>query len=328
MQILHTNPEDFDLFRHRQGERFLYTDRGGQPVSDPEILADIEGLVIPPNWKDVRICSEDCRHIRAYGFDDRGRKQYIYNDKWLEKRRLEKFDRLPDFGKNLPKIRKTAHRHIAGKKWTKQKILGLVTLTLDETYLRIGNRVYLDRNDTYGLTTLRRKHLQIVDGAVVFYYKAKSNKYRKVRVDNNQLVNLIRSSSELPGYEIFRYKQGSRYKSIDSSDVNEYLQNITGADFSSKDFRTWGGTTLAVELLPEARERAGQNKRRKLSTTLIRMVARKLGNTVATCRDYYIHPKIINAVESGNISPLTYRNRTTGKYALSPAEKKTLQLIQ
>ncbi|QCK16561.1 DNA topoisomerase IB [Mangrovivirga cuniculi] len=325
--IQHTNEEDFDIVRVQHSSGFKYEFSDGRKIDNKTLIEEINALVIPPNWKDVLICSDDCKHIRAIGYDDKGRKQYIYHEKWMEQQNREKFKKMAEFGRFLPEIRKRAHKDASLKEWSKSKVVGVVILTLDETYVRIGNVSYQNENQTYGLTTLRRKHLEFKKGEILFSYKGKRNKYRKVRVDNNQLVNLIRKCSELPGYELFRYKSGKGFRQVTSNDVNDYLREISGHDFTAKDFRTWGGSTLAIEKLPEAIQMTKENKRLKLSTTLIKLVAKELGNTVSICRDYYIHPNIIELIESDKEDELKYQKHRKGKYSLSPSEKKLLEVI-
>ncbi|NVK65679.1 MAG: DNA topoisomerase IB [Flavobacteriales bacterium] len=320
--------EDIHFDIHREGTKksFRYVYFDGRQV-DSEFIEEIESLVIPPNWKEVRIASNPNTHIRAYGFDDKERKQYIYHEDWRNYRDRLKFEKLASFAEHLPKIRRKAHRDLAKQEWNRNKTLGLIILTLDQTHVRIGNRRYLKRNSTVGATTLRRKHLDIDDEDVVFSYKAKSNKYRKVRMDNSMLSKLIVKCAELPGREIFTYKSRDGYKSIKSSEVNDYLKEITGEEFSAKNFRTWAGSYLAIEYLPIALEIVSKNRRKKVSTTLVRHVAKELGNTVAVCRSHYIHPKIMNAIEDEEYDSLLFRNHRGGKYALSAAEKKALKVI-
>lgn len=326
-ELLYADESNFDIVREKSEEDFEYRYISNGQVPEREVREEIEDLAVPPAWSEVKICSDTCRHIRAYGYDEKGRKQYIYNTRWLEERNDSKFARLVEFAKKLPAIRKKARQHSTLKKWTKKKVLGLIVLTLDETYLRIGNAVYEDRNQTYGLTTLRRKHVDISENKVTFQYKGKSNKYRKVEVENSDLIKLIRKSSELPGYEIFRYKSGGKYYNVDSRDVNHYLKDLSGSDFSAKDFRTWGGTTLAVEKIPEAQKMLAQNKRLKLDSTVIKLVARELGNTVSICRDYYIHPKILSLISEGKTDMFETGAYRAKPHALSPVEKKILKII-
>jgi DNA topoisomerase-1 len=245
----------------------------------------------------------------------------------MQFRNESKYHKIYEFGKCLPQIREHAYEDVKLKGWPRKKVLGLVILTLDELHIRIGNLHYKKVNETYGLTTLRRRHLTLHENSIRLEYKAKSGKYRKVNIKNNQLVNLIREVSELPGYEIFRYRENGKTIPVDSNDVNEYLKEISNESFSSKDFRTWGGTVMAIEKVPEAIAAVQENKRLKLASTLVKIVARQLGNTQSICRDYYIHPVVLKLVEEEKLDYFQYEEKETGKFELEPAEEKALSLI-
>lgn len=327
-EIHHTNDHHFDIVRKRFDDHFIYHwKEKKERVENKTLLKHIEGLVIPPMWENVMICSNGCGHILAFGYDQKERKQYIYNKKWQEEQNLKKFNSLVDFATMLPTIRRRAYKDIQKRKWNKQKVLGLAVLVLDETHIRIGNDYYRTKNGTYGLTTLRRKHLEVDASEIRFEYKAKSNKFRKVSIENNRLSRLIKKSSELPGYEIFRYRSNGSFHDISSTDVNEYLKDITHNNYSAKDFRTWGGTSMAVEYYKNAKKVAAESKRKKTDATLVKIVAKELGNTPSICREYYIHPKVMNEVEKENDKKLLFKNHRSGKYALSAAEKKALEII-
>lgn len=327
-EIYHTNDSHFDIKRKKHDDHFIYHwKKENKKVENETLIERIENLVIPPMWEDVLICSNGCGHIQAIGYDQKNRKQYIYNAKWREEQNLKKFNKMVDFATLLPTIRRVAHKDVKRKKWVKQKALGLAVLVLDDTHIRIGNSYYEEMNGTHGLTTLRRKHLDLTVDGIRFEYKAKSNKFRKVNIENKQLVKLIKKSSELPGYEIFRYHEKGRFHDISSSDVNEYLQNITHSHYSAKDFRTWGGSSLAVELYADAKKISAENTRKKIDSTLVKLVAQELGNTPSICKDYYIHPAIMEEVTKGNDKKLSVKNSRKPKYALSTAEKRALEII-
>lgn len=313
--------------RLRRGRGFIYLDYTGQKIADPFLLQRFRELKIPPNWKKVWICSDPLGHIQTVGYDQKRRKQYIYHEEWRRLRNLEKFNKLVEFGRLLPEIRRRAYEDTRLPGWPKNKALGLIVLTLNEVYIRIGNKFYRDENETFGLTTIRRKHLHFEGSGVQFEYKAKSGKYRKISIENRRLARLIRECSQLPGYEVFRYRENGATISIDSSDVNAYLRQISGENFTSKDFRTWGGTALAVEKLAEARAIASENKRAKLPAILVKLVAHELGNTQAICREYYVHPAILAAVESGEFEKLSFCEEAEKGFELSAAEQKALEII-
>lgn len=328
MNLIHVSECCDGFFRKKENDGFSYLDKNNHKLKNPQIIDRIEVLKIPPNWDDVWVCAFDNGHIQAYGYDAKGRKQYIYHDEWQRQQSLLKFEKMISFAHSLPKIRKKAYQDAYSEKWTKDKVLGLVLLTLDDIHIRIGNKFYEEENQTYGLTTLRRRHLHFVDNQLELDYKAKSGKYRKVNIKNTSLVKLIKECSELPGYEIFRYKEGSKYFAVNSQDVNEYLREITNENHSAKEFRTWGGTVLAVEKVPEAKRISEESKRKKFETTVVKLVAKELGNTQAICRDYYIHPKIMSLVEKQDFKALEYQPRKAPQYGLTPSEKKVLEVIE
>ncbi len=297
--IIHVSDQDPGYSRKRQGQGFIYLDEQSQQIQKVPILERIEGLGIPPAWERTWICKSEQGHLQASGYDEKERKQYVYHPRWMEHRQKNKFNKLYEFALALPQLRQLVEQDLNQNQWPKTKILALVVTLLDKFYLRIGNENYRQKNQTYGLTTLRRKHLETSQKEVSFHYKAKSGKYRKINVRNNQLMNLIKKTSELPGYEIFRYLDArKKSQKIDAQDVNEYLREITGEDFTSKNFRTWGGTSLAVSSYPKALQIIAKHPRRKLKTTLVKEVAQVLGNTVSICEKYYIHPKVLSALEA------------------------------
>lgn len=299
--LVYVTDEEPGIFRKKERKKILYVDEEGLEVVDEEILVRIEKLVIPPNWENTWICKLENGHLQATGRDDRNRKQYLYHEDWLTYRQKSKFDKLHEFGKVLPSIRKKISEDLNLDGYPKEKILAISVKLLDLHYLRIGNDFYLSENETYGLTTLRRKHLDIANNSLKISYKAKSNKYRNIAVKNKKLVKLISEINELPGYEVFQYKDGSSKHRIDSSDVNEYIREVSGNDFTAKDFRTWGGTVNAIEVLDAAKKEVADSKNKKLETSIVRQVSKILGNTVATARDYYIHPKVLEVVTEDNL---------------------------
>ena len=210
------------ITRRKFGRGYAYYDEDGSKIRDKKVLRRLRKLVIPPMWTDVLICRFDDGHIQAIGRDLKGRKQYIYHSVYEKSKQEEKFRKMLNFAGQLPKIRKKAYKDLKIKEWRKKKLLALIILILDEYGIRIGNKQYLNRNQTYGLTTLRRKHLSIEDDELIFSFKGKSNKEREVHIDDVDLVPFIKKSADLPGYEIFRYrnKDGS-FQDVDSDDVNE-----------------------------------------------------------------------------------------------------------
>jgi DNA topoisomerase I len=328
-QFVHSDENLFCIQRIKKGRGFSYIDKKGETIKSSILIKRIKELAIPPMWSDVRICSLENGHLQAHGRDSKGRKQYIYHPGWALIQQQEKFAKMIDFGKNLPKIRRKVYQDFYQKGWPKSKILALMVIILDETGIRIGNKSYLQENGTYGLSTLRRKHLIIEENELIFNYKGKSNQLRQVSIDDEELISHIKKVADLPGYEIFRY-QDDTYKThtLDAHDVNLYLCDISNNKFSSKDFRTWVGSRLSVELLPEAYLIKGQYPRKKLPKILIKLVANQLGNTIAVCRSYYIHPLLLEKIENNQIPVKNPYRASRSKFGLTAEEKLLLDLIK
>jgi DNA topoisomerase-1 len=252
--------------RRKYGKGFQYYDEQDKKIADSQLLRRLKSLVIPPMWDEVMICKWKDGHIQATGRDQKGRKQYIYHSQWERQRQCEKFARMADFGRQLPRIRQICHQHMTKRGWSKEKVLALMVLILDETGIRIGNARYAEQNKSYGLSTLRRKHLIVEDEALLFQFKGKSHQQRSVAIEDDELIKVIKRSAEHPGYELFRYqdKAGS-WRNVDSEDINGYIQAVMQAGFTSKDFRTWVATRLAVECYPDALEQKSQTPKKKFT---------------------------------------------------------------
>jgi len=312
LNLVYSSDQQPGYYRRKLGEEFIYLNENKDKLTCPKTLQHIENLVIPPMWNQVWICKLLNGHLQSTGRDAKRRKQYVYHPAWLEYRQQQKFSKMIDFVDALPNMRETTNKHLKNNAWNRQKVMALIVKILDNNHIRIGNKQYAKRNQTYGLTTLRRKHLNLDDEGLTFSYKAKSNKYRKVSLDNRKLAKLVKECSELRGYEVFRYQDAAgNLHNVDSSDVNEYIQEIMGDKFSAKDFRTWGGTALAVEYFADAQQSIAENPRKKLEPTLVKMVAKELGNTMSVCRQYYIHPTILKLIEKGEI-PLHTKKKIKG----------------
>jgi DNA topoisomerase-1 len=308
--------------RKKWGRGHTYLENSSK-LTDAKTLDWIRSLGIPPDWDDVWISKNPDGHLLATGYDAKGRKQYYYHPLWAEYRNQAKFAKLKLFGMALPLLRKQTEKDIALRGWPKEKVLALTVQVLDEFGIRIGNEKYKKENQTFGLTTLRRKHLEFERGTGRLEYKAKSGKYRKVSIKKGQLARLIKGCSELPGYEIFKYRgHDGKYHQVRSQDVNQYLQNIIGEEFTCKDFRTWYGTITAVEKLAEAHQLIEENPRLKLETTLIKLVAQALGNTLSICRKYYVHPKVLQAAVENKLD--SYEKKACPS-ALEPWQRKNLE---
>lgn len=290
--------------RARGPEGFVYRHPNGSLVRNRVTLERIRRLAIPPAWQDVWICSDPDGHLQATGRDSRGRKQYKYHAAWREMRDAGKFERLASFGRALPEIRRRAEADLARTGLSKEKILALVVLLLDETLLRVGNEEYARQNEAYGLTTLRDRHAFVCGSEIRLVFRGKGGKTQVAGLSNRRLARVVRRSQELPGEILFQYldAEGSPVP-ITSGDVNEYLRSIAGREFSAKDFRTWGGTLFAtIELArgggtPEGKRRAAERVNAALDTA-----AAHLGNTRAIARRSYVHPGVIIAFLEGRLA--------------------------
>jgi DNA topoisomerase-1 len=275
---------------------FVYRGPDGRPVEDEETLARIRKLVIPPAWTDVWICPSPKGHLQATGRDARGRKQYRYHARWREVRDETKYDRIIAFAEALPRIRERTARDLRLPGLPRAKVLATVVQLLEKTLIRVGNDEYARTNKSFGLTTLRDRHVEVSGSTVRFEFRGKSGKSHAIDLHNRTLARIVQRCRDLPGYELFQYvdEDGTR-QVVDSADVNEYLREITGADFTAKDFRTWFGTVLAARALSECgAHESGTEAKRKLAQA-IEAVAGVLGNTRTVCRKCYVHPAVIDA---------------------------------
>lgn len=292
---------DLSIQRKKRGKGFEYFYASGRKVHAKKTLHRLHKLVIPPNWQNVRIASEPSSDLQATGYDAKGRKQYIYHANWHEKQQVAKFERLSEFGVALPEFRKFCWEQVRSEDWGPDKTLSLVCLLLDHTGLRIGNRHYTQQNNTHGLTTLRRKHLQQDDDHVTLSFVGKHNKPRNVEVEDSELAELVAQSAQERGYALFRYEDNAgRWHDVDADDVNQFIHANLGEAYSCKDFRTWGASRFALLALPDVRLKILENSRRSWPATLTSHVAAMLGNTPTVCRQYYLHPNIYQIVEQEN----------------------------
>lgn len=315
--------------RQKRGRGFVYLCEDGEMLTSQKDIKRIKELVIPPMWSDVYICKFDNGHIQATGRDLKGRKQYIYHTEWEKQQQEEKFTRMAEFGRKLPKLRKQVEKDLRKKSWCKTKVLALMVEILDETGIRIGNKKYERNNQTYGLTTLRRKHLFVEGDRLMLKYKGKSNQARQVSIDDKKLVKFIKEVSQLPGYELFTFlDEDNKSHSLDSQDVKEYITAIIGDGFSCKDFRTWVGSRLAIELFPEAINMLREAPNRKLEPALIKLVAEEMGNTPAICKGYYVHPLILEKIEAEQIPLKNPFRESRSQTALTASEKLLLRILE
>jgi DNA topoisomerase I len=325
--LIHVRSDEPGIRRKRSGKGFVYFDDANQRIANQDVIKRIKELSIPPMWNDVWICSRANGFLQATGMDARKRKQYLYHNQWVQFQQDFKFQQLSEFARALPNIRAIVEKNLNKHHWPREKVLSLILAILDENYLRVGNQRYYETNETHGLTTLRRKHMVIEGRNMMFQYKGKSNKYHTVQLKNPRLTRLIKRCSELKGYELFKYLDDEgKTVPIDSKDVNDYLKEITGRDFTSKYFRTWGGTVLAIRLFPQAIERTLQNPRLKLEREIVKQVAYHLNNTIAVCKTYYIHPLVLQALDK-HFAIENY-NTSQAPDQLAPEEKLAIAIIE
>lgn len=290
------------LTRRRSGKNFSYFDRNEERTKDKEILTYIKSLAIPPAWTDVEITTNKRAKILAVGRDQKGRKQYIYNPKYRSKKDADKFDRILHFAENLEHMRRVTGQHLRKKKMTREKVLATMVRLLDSAYFRPGSPKYTQQNQSYGLTTIRKKHLTIDGDELVFSYKGKSGKFQEKHIIDAKISKVISEIAELPGYRLFKYfdKEGNLI-TVESQDLNNYIREIMGEEFSAKDFRTWAGTMIAAGILDELGvcEKKQQSELKKRIRNAIVGVSEKLGNTPSVARDSYIDPRIFEHYKNG-----------------------------
>ncbi|UGB39863.1 DNA topoisomerase IB [Frateuria soli] len=290
--------------RLRRGKGFVYRDADGQPLTDKATLARIRALAIPPAYEDVWICANPDGHLQATGRDARGRKQYRYHPDWRELRDHGKFDRVLAFGAVLPKLRRRVRQDLARAGLPREKVLALLVRLLDETLIRVGNESYARDNKSYGLTTLRSRHVRVARGRLRFCFKGKSGQEQDVELDDTRLARIVRRVQQLPGQRLFQYlDDAGERQPVDSGMVNDYLHGACGETFSAKDFRTWGGTAHAAGVLARTPlpEKGGERARRHALVEAVKEVAEVLGNTPAVCRQSYIHPQVFEGWCDGSL---------------------------
>jgi DNA topoisomerase I len=288
--------------RRRAGARFRYVDAHGRPVRDAQTLARIRALAIPPAWTGVWICPSPDGHIQATGRDARGRKQYRYHARWRAVRDETKYGRALAFMRALPAIRKRVDADLALPGLPRDKVLAAVVRLLERTFVRVGNEEYARQNGSFGLTTLRNRHVRVSGDRVRLRFRGKSGKEHAIELADERLARIVRRCRDLPGYELFEYfDDDGQVRTLDSSDVNEYLRAASGAEYTAKDFRTWAGTMLAALALRAApRPDTAAGARRSLAQALA-AVADRLGNTPAICRRCYVHPAVIDCYLEGSL---------------------------
>jgi DNA topoisomerase-1 len=318
------------ISRRRSGRGFSYVGPDGRTVRERTTLGRIRSLAIPPAWTDVWICPDAKGHIQATGRDARGRKQYRYHPAWHEVRHETKFGRMLAFSEALPTIRKRIEADLALAGLPRRKVLATVVRLLECTQIRVGNDEYARNNDSYGLTTLRDHHVEISGSTLRFEFKGKSGKLHTVDLADRRLARIVARCQAIPGEDLFQYiDEAGERQTIGSGDVNDYIREIAGDDFSAKDFRTWAGTMLACEALLEIGEARTKKDAKANVLRAIDQVAEQLNNTRAVCRKYYIHPEVLAAYGDGLLGTILEgaRRRARGS-GLGGLETRVMKLLK
>jgi DNA topoisomerase-1 len=300
--LAYVNDQEQGIRRLAHGKGFTYVDEDGRAVKDEATLARIKALAIPPAWTSVWICPDPNGHIQAIGRDQKNRKQYRYHPDWRADRDARKYDRMAAFGRALPKLRKRVAADLSRRGLPREKVLAAVVSLLELTLIRVGNDEYAKTNKSFGLTTMRKRHLKLASGGAVFEFVGKSGKKHKTGFRDRRLARIVAACQELRGQRLFQYldEDGQR-RAVESSDVNDYIRAACGDDFSAKDFRTWYGSLAALEALSMSPKPATQTEAKRTLNTCVKAVAGLLGNTPAVCRAAYIHPKVLEAFEASQL---------------------------
>jgi DNA topoisomerase-1 len=321
------------IIRQRRGSRFAYVNSAGKALRDPAALARIKRLAIPPAWTNVWISAADNGHIQATGRDARGRKQYRYHDRWREQRDQNKYGHMIDFARALPRLRRRVQRDLRRPGLNREKVLATIVRLLETTLIRVGNDEYARDNHSYGLTTMRNRHVRVRGAGIKFTFRGKSGKHHEIEVEDRKVAKILRRCQELPGQDLFGYRdEQGEVRPIGSQDVNDYLHAIAGKEYTAKDFRTWIGTVLAALAFRELEEVTSATQAKRNVGTVIQSVARMLGNTPAICRKCYVHPEIINSyldgATVGAVSQRIGEDLNHSFRSLAPVEAAVLTLLQ
>jgi DNA topoisomerase-1 len=322
--------------RRRAGKGFMYLDLDGKAIRDRDTLRRIRSLVLPPAWEKVWISPLANGHLQATGVDARGRRQYRYHPQYRLIRNHTKFHRMLDFAKALPGIRARVDNDLKQPSLTREKVVATVVALLERTLIRVGNEEYAKENSSFGLTTLRDRHVRIEGNSVRFHFRGKSGQMHEITLEDKKLARIVRECRDLPGYELFQYPdEFGEIHSVDSSDVNGYLREITSEDFTAKDFRTWAGTVQTALTLAATGRAETQTEAKRNIVQAIKETAARLGNRPATCRNYYVHPVVLEAYMDGSLFDYVKQPEAAseaeyqpGARSLHPEEASVVELIR
>ena len=330
INLVYTTERQLSIERVKIKKSFQYRKKN-IIIEEPELIERIKGLVIPPAWQKVRISHLDNSHLQATGRDEKSRKQYRYHPVWNKIRNQTKFYRMSEFGLVLPKLREGVEKDLRQRNWSKTKVLALVVKLLEETHIRIGNQQYAKRNKTYGLSTLRKRHVNLNGNKIRFEFIGKKGKEHKITLRNKKLVRLINKSQEIPGWELFKYyDEAGERRSIDSSMINSYIQELAGSTFTAKDFRTWAATIIFFETLMELGPADDLSIQKKNVLSAFDVAAKSLGNTRNVTRNYYVHPAVVSSYYNSKMFKVYNRVEKADKHIpnFTLSEQAVLKLIK
>ncbi len=330
--LRYVSDADPGLRRREKGKGFVYTDASGRLVRDETTLARIRRLAVPPAWTDVWICPSPDGHIQATGRDARGRKQYRYHTRWRSVRDETKYDRMIAFAKLLPGIRRRVDADLSRPGLPREKVLATIVKLLEATLIRVGNDEYARQNRSYGLTTLKDRHVGFTSGGrkAVFRFRGKSGKQHEIELDDPRLARIVKRCRDIPGQELFQYLDDEgENRTIGSGDVNEYLREIAGDELTAKDFRTWAGTVLAATALAALEAWKTQRQAKRNIVAAIASVAERLGNTPAVCKRCYVHPAVLESyLDETLLGRLVRKTTRARRHALDADEAAVLALLE
>ncbi|HVO87495.1 MAG TPA: DNA topoisomerase IB [Casimicrobiaceae bacterium] len=323
--LRYSRAEDPGLARRGSPDAFFYVDARGRRVRHKATLERIRKLAIPPAWTQVWICADADGHLQATGRDVRGRKQYRYHQDWRAQRDQHKFHRLVDFASALPTIRAAVDHDLALPGLPRDKVLAAMVSVIDRTFVRVGDERYRRQNGSYGLTTLRNRHVEVAGDRIRIRFRGKSGKEHDIALSDKRLAGIIRHCLDLPGYELFQYVEDGERRPVYATDINAYLQEVSSTPYTAKDFRTWGATVIAIEELSRAEMPASLSAATRVVNDALRKAAQVLGNTLAVCRKSYVHPGVVKAYLDGTFRPGKPRRNLT---RLRAAERRALLVLQ
>jgi DNA topoisomerase-1 len=315
----------------REGSKtsFRYVHPDGRAVRDARTLERIRALVIPPGWKGVHIAASPRAEVQAWGLDLKARKQYRYHERAVERAQLRKYYRVRELAKDLPVLRARVRTHAASRTPSRRAVAAAVVRLISESFFRVGGERYAQENKTFGIATLRKRHVQLAGGHAIFTYVGKKSIVQRQVVANRELARLVKRYLATPGTRLFRYREGARWRNLTARDVNAYLHETLGVPYSAKDFRTWGGTLRAATVLAELGPAGSTTEAKRNVATTMRLVASELGNTPAICRTSYVHPMVIaRYLDEGETITLPRKHalRTDG-YAHSAEERALIRFL-